>query len=88
MNRNVFLQWIKRERKYRTIRIKNNLIRWVRNSWAQYFITIEINSSAYLIEILIGKSLQQQAIDKQFSITHIHKEWLKRLRYNVEVVYI
>lgn len=58
------------------MRIKNNL-RQVRNSWAQHFITSKTNYSAYLIEILIKKSLQQQTIDKQVSITHIHKEWLK-----------
>lgn len=29
------------------------------------------------MEILIGKSLQQQTTDKQFSISHIHKECLK-----------
>lgn len=65
------------EKKYRTMRIKTNLIRQVRNSWAQYFITNKINSPAYLIKILIGKSHQQQTTGKQFSIIHIHKEWLK-----------
>lgn len=57
--------------------IKDNLIKQIRNSWAWHFIASKINSSAYLIEILIKKSFQQQSIDKQFSIIHIHKEWLK-----------
>lgn len=52
------------EKLERTIKIKTNLQRHVRNSWAQDFNTSKINYYAYLLNILIGKSLLQLIIGK------------------------